>query len=934
MAGGFASTFSKASNMSADLQKRMSELGQNQNQIAAFGRLQTSATQTSEKLNATRGRVRELGEQMRATANPSAQLQRQFTSANVESNRLQNRLMDQRRELGQLRTTLTAAGIDTRNFSNEQARLVQSTQQVAQAANMQRAQERLHRAQSNFNDSRQRLSWRNMRGELMTSAGIILALRAPIQQAAEFEQAMTRVRISAGATGEEFERLVALSRELGRGSQFTATQIAGAQASLANAGFNSGDIQNAIPGLLNMAAAGEMDLGKASEMATALIRGFGLGAEDVERVADVLAQASISTRSNITTLGASMQNIAPLASGLGISFEQTAAMIGVMENAGIKGAEASRTLEGALKRLSREPREVQNALNGMGIALTDQRGNLRTIPSLLQALHARTQNMGSQERMQVFSQVFGANAVPGMMRLMEATTNGSNALQELELAYANAAGASRNMAGEMNATAHGAMRRLSTSMNSLMLDIGNVMLPSFITAADALGRFTSGASEFAQRFPAVTNALVLGVSALGVYKVAVTVTSIAWTAAKLPFQHAALVLAKLNARMVLNGHASMFAATKVKAFAVAKGIATSAIKISTTAVKAWTAAQWLLNVALKANPIGLVIMGIASLVAAGYWLYQSWETISAGISAVWNVGWGAVTSVASGAISLISGDWTSFKSWFADSDFANNVWDGLTSGWASAQSFISSGWDTVRNSFVGDWASGAWDWTRSFVGWSGSDDGVIDEAMLAAQLNDINMLNKMSTDFADRVQSMHEAWLPFKESLGDGFRNVFNLMTQTGGMIRTVVIPAVNELSAALSGIASDIQAVASAGRLQVNVSAAQPAASQSSSWGWFAHAAGGIFSTPHLGLVAEAGAEAIIPLTDRSRGVPLWLAAGEAMGMKFGGNTTTNNVSRPAPNINITVHGGDQSVARDIAEEVKRVLRDLYEYDDRTQLA
>jgi hypothetical protein len=101
------------------------------------------------------------------------------------------------------------------------------------------------------------------------------------------------------------------------------------------------------------------------------------------------------------------------------------------------------------------------------------------------------------------------------------------------------------------------------------------------------------------------------------------------------------------------------------------------------------------------------------------------------------------------------------------------------------------------------------------------------------------------------------------------------------------------------------------------------------------AHGMGGIFSTPHVGMVAEAGKEAVVPLSDRSRGIPLWMAAGEEMGMKFGSNsTTTNNVTGGSPSINITVNGGDPGIAQRVAEEVKRALREIQEYDDRTQLA
>ena len=102
----------------------------------------------------------------------------------------------------------------------------------------------------------------------------------------------------------------------------------------------------------------------------------------------------------------------------------------------------------------------------------------------------------------------------------------------------------------------------------------------------------------------------------------------------------------------------------------------------------------------------------------------------------------------------------------------------------------------------------------------------------------------------------------------------------------------------------------------------------------FYAHAAGGIFSTPHLGLVAESGAEAIIPLENRSRGMPLWMAAGESMGVKFGSTTTQNNITTGAPNVNITIYGGEPDLAQRVKQAVQDALREIQDYNTRVSLA
>jgi hypothetical protein len=147
----------------------------------------------------------------------------------------------------------------------------------------------------------------------------------------------------------------------------------------------------------------------------------------------------------------------------------------------------------------------------------------------------------------------------------------------------------------------------------------------------------------------------------------------------------------------------------------------------------------------------------------------------------------------------------------------------------------------------------------------------------------------------------------------------------------------VNELTAALSGVASGVQAVAAAGGIKVSFPPAgvQKSLAYEGMPMFGALAKGGIFDAPRLSLIAEAGSEAVIPLEDRSRGIPLWMAAGEAMGMSFGGNSrTTNNVTGGSPIVNITVNGGEPGIGQRVAEEVRRVLLEMREYEDRVRPA
>ena len=1126
IAGGFAGAFGKAGNALGELQKRASALSKTAGQVESYQKLQSVLSQSAEKLNAARGRVRELGTQMRIASEPSATLKRQFTAAHVEAHRLEAKLASQRKELGALGAKLGEAGVNTRNFAAEQARLASQSEKIA------RAQQRLQNSKGALQASKNRLSWDNMKGELMASASLGLALGAPIKVAADFEQAMARVGAVSGAEGENFELLQKQARDLGRDTQFTAMQAANSQEMLARAGFQTNEILAAMPGLLNMAAAEGMDLAQGADIAASTLRGFGLQADQMGRVADVLAKASSASNTSIAGLGESMKYVSTVAAGLNIPLEDTTAMLGIMGNVGIKGSQAGTALHAALLRLSKEPAQVEAALKKLGVAFRDAQGRLRTMPSLMKALGEKMKGMGEADQMKHLSKIFGAEASPGMLALMKAAETGK--WEELNEELRNADGAAKKMADRMNATAQGAMKRLGSATESLMIDMGNVLLPAFTSGVETLAKFAGGLSELAQRFPVVTKVIVGSVAALAAYKVAFTAGSIAWTAAKLPFQHLRVAIDSVRANMLLSGHTSIWAAAKTKLLALAQGVWNKAMSLGrgllnvgrlvlyhgkqlaiavatkawtaaqwawnlamsagrgllnvgrlvlyhgkqlaiavatkawtaaqwawnlamsagrgllnvgrlvlyhgkqlaiavatkawtaaqwawnlamsagrgllnvgqlvlyhgkqlaiAVATKAWTAAQWLWNAAMNANPIGLIVAGIAGLIAAGYWLYQNWDSVCAGIVAAWNwlwntiksfwdwlsglFSWDGLTAGFDGACALIASGWEGLKKSFVQ-PFAV-AWDWLTSGWESAKGIISGGWDAVKNSFLGGWmsdvwsgftsaAAGAWEtiksgwstvsglineglssvgsvfsdawsWMKDLVG-MGDDPAVADQAVLMAQLNDITVLNKMSRDFASRVQEMTDAWQPFKDSLGGGFGAILDIMTLIGSQIQNTVIPAVNALTASLSGMVAGIQAVAMAGGIEVSLpKAAAPSVAANpfgSSVGqydpFYAHAAGGIFSTPHLGLVAESGAEAIIPLENRSRGMPLWMAAGESMGVKFGSTTTQNNITTGAPNVNITIYGGEPDLAQRVKQAVQDALREIQDYNTRVSLA
>ncbi|MDR3280937.1 MAG: phage tail tape measure protein [Synergistaceae bacterium] len=792
LAGSFKETLSGAVSSMGLLESKLSKLGENQKSLDRFGKLQDTMGKTAEKFNAARGRARELGNQMAATENPSERLAQQFSKAHAEADRLQNKLMGERRELGSLRGALSDAGINTRNFSEEQSKLAKNTEKL------QQAQDKVARAQSAVDSTKSRLS--NMKGDIVASAGIFLALQAPIKAAANFEQAMARVGAVSGTTGEDFAKLSGQARQLGRDTQFTATQAANSQEMLARAGFKTEEILQTMPALLNMAAAEGMDLAAAADIASSSLRGYQLAADQSGRVSDVLAKASAASNTGISEIGESMKMVAPIAAGLKIPFEETSAMIGIMANAGIKGSEAGTALRAALLRLSKAPKQTYAALEKLGVATRDANGNLRTMPSLMGALGDKMSKMGEADKMGELAKIFGTEATSGMLAIMEAAKSGG--LKDLTGELQNAGGAAAKMAERMNETAQGALKRLGASTEDLMINIGDIFLPGFASGAETLAKFTGKVSDLTQKFPTLTKMVLGSVAAFGSYKVVSTGVGILKSVVKLPFQEAALHLSKLNA-----------------AYIAADGSLVTMIK----GTKLYTAAQSICNAVAAANPILLVVLAVTALAGAFMWAYHECDWFREGVDT-------ALTYIKDGAA----------------------VWSEKIS---DAIGWVGEKWDSL----VGLFSAGG----ESLRGIIAS----IKEKFTAG-FDKIN----------DLIESVGKKWESFKAALG---------------IAPKIPEPEVVTAKASARG----------AGLGKSKVAAIEE------------HAAGGIFTKPHFGLVAEAGiTESVIP--HNSGGERIWQATGEQAGFSMGGGSAFS----PTFHINVTA-GGDSNggeIGRQIMREIE----------------
>lgn len=287
---------------------------------------------------------------------------------------------------------------------------------------------------------------------------------AAIKVGSDFEAQMSRVQAISGATGAELENLRNQAIQLGADTSFSASEAAQGMENLAAAGFTTSEIMDAMPGLLDLAAAAGEDLAASSDIAASTLRGFGLAASDAGHVADVLAENANRTNSSVAETGEAMKYIAPLARAAGISMEETAAAIGIMANAGIQGSQAGTTLRGALSRLSKPTDDMVGVMEQLGISFYDSEGKMKSLSDQVGMLRTAMQGMTDEQKNNVLVTLYGQESLSGMLALIN---EGEGSLTQLTESFRECDGAAQQAATTMQDNLQGAIEQMKGSLETL-----------------------------------------------------------------------------------------------------------------------------------------------------------------------------------------------------------------------------------------------------------------------------------------------------------------------------------------------------------------------------------------------------------------------------------------------------------------------------------
>ena len=707
-----------------------------------------------------------------------------------------------------------------------------------------------------------------------------------------FDASMSQVAAVSGATGEDLDKLRAKAKEMGSSTKFTASEAADAFNYMAMAGWKTEDMLGGIEGVLSLAAAGNTDLAKTSDIVTDALTAFGKEAKDAGNLADIMAAASSNANTNIELMGETFKYVAPVAGAMGYSMEDTSVAIGLMANAGIKGTQAGTSLRSVLTRLAAPPKEAAEAMDKLDISITNADGTMKPFGEVINILRDRFDGLSESEQTQMAKSLAGQEAMSGLLAIVNAAPADYEKLTD---AINDSNGAAADMAEIMQDNLSGDLTKLGSKLEGVQLELYEKFEPALRAGVEVLSKLLDALDwvvDHSTEFVAALAAMGAGIAAYVAYTTALNVMKNGWMALEI-------------------------------------------------VQKAVTAAQWLMNAAMAANPIGLIIAAIVALVAAfvvlwnksegfrNFWI-NLWENIKSACSEAWEAisgfftaAWDKIQEIWGGITEWFSNLWQSIKdifstiatwidenvfqpimeffqplitffqeAWAIISELAAGCWELIKAVWSvvstwfdenivqPVKSFFSGLWSAISEAASSAWSAikGVW---QAVTGWFNST--------IVQPISNFftNMWNKLKTGASNAWTGIKNVFSPvadwFREKFSAAWQKVKDVFS-TGGKVfdgikegiekafKTVVnaiIRGINKVIAipfnAINNTLDKIRNVSIAGISPFSGLISRFTVPQIPTL-----ATGGVLKRGQLGLLEGSGAEAVVPLEQNKQ----WIAA------------------------------------------------------------
>lgn len=624
-------------------------------------------------------------------------------------------------------------------------------------------------------------------GSKLTSTGknLTLGLTAPLvglgaaslNTFATFEQQMNRVKAISGATATEFRNLEKQAIDLGASSVFSATEVAQAQEMMASAGMEATDILKSMDGVMALAAVSGGDMALAGEAVATSLNMFGLEADKATHVADVFAKAAADTNAEVGDMAEALKYAGPVAGSFGLTIEETAAAVGIMSNAGIKGSQAGTTLRTALTRLADPSKEASRLMSELGLEFFDSQGKMKPMSGIAQELQGKLGGLTDQQKSAALSTLFGKESLSGMLALMNA---GPAEVDRLTNSFVNSTGAAEDFASIINSGTKGSIENLKGALETAGISIGRILAPAF----NEIIKGITGVIDWFNSLSPATQGVIVAIAGL---------------------------LAAIGPLLLIIGTV----VTQIAAWQAGTGLLFNTVQGLSAAF------------GFLLSPIGLVVAAIVGLIAVFAYLYTTNEDFRNKVHEVWNAIVAFLKPIIQEVVDFIMSVWGTLVSWWNENQelikqTAERIWTEvklkieavmtflgpfLKEAWEYIKLVISVVWEYIKmivqialdvilgiikavmQLINGDW-KGAWETIKE---------------TLAKVWDNIKQFVKVSSDKI--VEYCKEAWERLKQNTSQAWEAIKSKIAELVGRLVVEIKQKWEELKNSVTQIAEAIKA-------------------------------------------------------------------------------------------------------------------------------
>ena len=290
-----------------------------------------------------------------------------------------------------------------------------------------------------------------------------------------FDSAMSQVAATMGTTVDSISELRDFAQEMGATTAFSATQSAEALNYMALAGYDAETSMSMLPNVLNLAAAGGMELARASDMITDASSALGLSLDETSELVDKMAMASSKSNTSVAQLGDAILTVGGTAKNLAGGTTELSAALGILADNGIKGAEGGTALRNIILSLSAPTDKAAAKMEELGVAAYDNEGNLRSLNDIFTDLNGALSTMTQGEQTDVLNTLFNKVDLKSANALL---ANTGERFYELTGYIDDATGSAQNMADVQLGNLQGDITLFQSALEGAQIAISDSLTPT------------------------------------------------------------------------------------------------------------------------------------------------------------------------------------------------------------------------------------------------------------------------------------------------------------------------------------------------------------------------------------------------------------------------------------------------------------------------